>query len=155
MQMKEQVQSLRPQHEPPIENSLRPQHEPPIENTRDQSFNQIEVLSLKHIMLALIAQSFPTLCNPMIPDTLWCSGEKSACWCRRCKRHGIYPWVGKIPWRRKWQPSLVFLPGESHEQRSLAGYSPWGCKESYTTERAHSTQIKCTSNMGSQRVRHN
>ena len=38
------------------------------------------------------------------------------------------PWVGKLPWRRKWQPTPVFLPGESHGQRSLAGYSPWGCK---------------------------
>ena len=37
-------------------------------------------------------------------------------------------WVGKIPWRRKWQPTSVFLPGESHGQRSLAGYRPWGCK---------------------------
>ena len=37
-------------------------------------------------------------------------------------------------WRRKWQPTLVFLPGESHGQRSLVGYSPWGCKESETTE---------------------
>ena len=37
-------------------------------------------------------------------------------------------WVGKIPWRRKWQPTPVFLPGESHRQRSLAGYSPWGRK---------------------------
>ena len=43
-------------------------------------------------------------------------------------------WVGKIPWRRKWQPTPVFLPGESHRQRSLAGYSLWGCKESDTTE---------------------
>ena len=41
---------------------------------------------------------------------------------------------GKIPWRRKWQPTSVFLPGESHGQRSLAGYSPWGCKELDTTE---------------------
>ena len=40
----------------------------------------------------------------------------------------------KIPWRRKWWPTPVFLPGESHGQRSLAGYSPWGCKESDTTE---------------------
>ena len=40
------------------------------------------------------------------------------------------PWVGLIPWRRAWQPTLVFLPGEYHGQRSLAGYSPWGCKES-------------------------
>ena len=45
------------------------------------------------------------------------------------KRHGFDPWVRKIPWRRKWQPTPVFLPGESHEQRSLAGYSPWGCKK--------------------------
>jgi len=43
-------------------------------------------------------------------------------------------WVGKIPWRRAWQPTPVFLPGESHEQRSLAGYSPQGHKESDTTE---------------------
>ena len=44
-------------------------------------------------------------------------------------------WVGKIPWRRARQPILVFLPGESHGQRSLAGYSPWGHKESDMTER--------------------
>ena len=50
---------------------------------------------------------------------------------------GFAPWVGKIPWRRKWQPTPVFLPGESHGQRSLAGYSPWGHKESDTTEQLH------------------
>ena len=44
------------------------------------------------------------------------------------------PWVGKIPWRSKWQPTPVFLPGESHRGRSLVGYSPWGHKESETTE---------------------
>ena len=43
--------------------------------------------------------------------------------------------VGKVPWRRKWQPTPVFLPRESHGQRSLAGYSPWGRKKSDTTER--------------------
>ena len=43
--------------------------------------------------------------------------------------------VGRIPWRRAWQPTPVFLPGESLEQRSLAGYSPWCCKESDMTER--------------------
>jgi len=42
---------------------------------------------------------------------------------------GFDPWVGKIPWRRAWQPTPVFFPGESHRQRSLAGYSPWGHKE--------------------------
>ena len=41
---------------------------------------------------------------------------------------GFDPWIGKIPWRRAWQPTLVFLPGESHGQRSLAGYSHWDCK---------------------------
>ena len=46
-----------------------------------------------------------------------------------CRRHGFDPWVGKIPWRRKWQLAPVFLPRESHGQRSLAGYSPLGRKE--------------------------
>ena len=56
-------------------------------------------------------------------------------WLRRqrirpqCRRPGFNPWVGKIPWRRKWQCTPVFLPGESHGQRSVAGYSPWGGKE--------------------------
>ena len=49
-------------------------------------------------------------------------------------RRGLDPWVGKIPWRRAWQPISVSLPGESHGQKSLAGYSPRGHKESDTTE---------------------
>ena len=52
----------------------------------------------------------------------------------QCERPGFDPWVGKIPWRRKWQLTPVFLPGESHGQRSLAGYSPWGQKEWDMTE---------------------
>ena len=44
-------------------------------------------------------------------------------------------WVGKIPWRRKWLPTPVFWPGEFHGQRGLAGYSPWGHKESDMTEK--------------------
>ena len=46
----------------------------------------------------------------------------------------LIPWVGKIPWMRTWQPTPVFLPGESHGQRSLAGCSPWGCREMNITE---------------------
>ena len=65
------------------------------------------------------------------------SGKESAWQCRRHKRLGFSPWVGKIPWRRKWQPTPVFLPGESHGQRSLVGYSPWGRKESDTAEHTH------------------
>ena len=52
----------------------------------------------------------------------------------RLERQGLDPWVGKILWRRKWQPAPVFLPGKSHGQRSLAGYRPWACKESDMTE---------------------
>ena len=53
------------------------------------------------------------------------------------KRYGLYPWVGEIPWRRAWQPTPIFLLGESHGERSLEGYSPWGHKELDTTQ--HST----------------
>ena len=49
-------------------------------------------------------------------------------------RNSFDPWVGKSPWRREWQPTPVFLPGEFHGQRSLVGYSPQGCKESDTIE---------------------
>ena len=56
---------------------------------------------------------------------------------RRGRRCGFDPWVGKIPCRRAWQPTPLFLPRESHGQRSLKGYSPWGCKELDTTEHTH------------------
>ena len=49
-------------------------------------------------------------------------------------RDGLSPWVGKISWRRAWQPTPAFLPGEPHGQRSLAGEGPWGHKGSDTTE---------------------
>ena len=54
----------------------------------------------------------------------------------------VWSWVGKIPWRRKWQPTPVFLPGKSHGRRSLVGYSLWGSKESDTVERLHVIDIK-------------
>ena len=69
-----------------------------------------------------------------LPRWQWVVGKR-ACFqwkeaarqCRRCKRHGFDPWVGKITWRRTWPPTPVFLPGKS-KQRSLVGYSPWGRK---------------------------
>ena len=67
----------------------------------------------------------------------WRSGKEPGCQCRRHKRHGFNPWVRKIPWRRKWQPTPEFLPGKSRGQRSLVGYSPWGHTESDLTEQAH------------------
>ena len=50
------------------------------------------------------------------------------------RRPRFDPWVLKIPWRREWQPTPVFLPRDFHGQRNLADYSPWGCKGSDTTE---------------------
>ena len=54
----------------------------------------------------------------------WLSGKESTCQCRRPRRWGFDPWVRKIPWRRKWQPTPVFLPGKFHGQSCRAGYSP-------------------------------
>ena len=64
----------------------------------------------------------------------WLSGEEPACQCRRRKRHRYDPWVRKTPWRRSWLPTPIFLPGESHGQRSLVGYSTQGHKELGVTE---------------------
>jgi len=61
----------------------------------------------------------------------WLCGKESAC---DEKRPKFNPWVVKIPWRSKWKPTSVFLPGESHGQRNLEGYSPWGHRESGMTE---------------------
>ena len=62
------------------------------------------------------------------------TGKELTCQCKRWKRCGFHPWVGKIPWRKAWQSTVVLLPGKSHGQRSLVGYSPWGLKESDMTE---------------------
>ena len=71
-------------------------------------------------ILLFIAKSRPTLCDPMdygpgFPDGS--SGKDHTC--RKRKRCRFDPWVRKVPWRRSWQPTSVFVPGESHEQRSL------------------------------------
>ena len=58
----------------------------------------------------------------------WHSGKEPACQCRRYKRQDFNPWLRKIPWSRKWQPTPVFLPGKFHGQSRLAVYIPWGHK---------------------------
>ena len=63
------------------------------------------------------------------------SGIEPTCQCKRHKRRRCDPWVRKIPWRKAWQPTALFLSGEPHGQRSLADCSPQGCKESDMTER--------------------
>ena len=60
--------------------------------------------------------------------TRWHSGKESPCQCRRCNRCRFDPWVGKIPWSRRRQPTPVFMPVKFHGQRSLAGYSLLGCR---------------------------
>ena len=69
------------------------------------------------------------------------SGKEPAHQHSRHKRNGFHPWIGKTPWRRAWQPTPVFLPGESCGQRILSRYDPKGRKESDTTEATeqHST----------------
>ena len=69
----------------------------------------------------------------------WFSRQRIRLRCRRHRRCRLDLWVGKIPWRRKWQPTPVFLTEKSHGQRNPAGYSPWGRKKSDTTERLSST----------------
>ena len=103
-----------------------------------------------------VAQSCPTLSDPMdcsLPGSSvhgifqarvleWAaiafskdgtSGKESTCQCGRLKRCGFAPWVGKISWSSKWHPTLESLPGKFHGETTLAGYSPWGCKESNKT----------------------
>ena len=70
----------------------------------------------------------------------WCSGKEPACQCRRCRGQGFDPWVGKMPWRRKWQPTPVFsLHEKSHGQRSLEGYSPWVANSQTRLEQARTS----------------
>ena len=74
----------------------------------------------------------------------------SACQCRGRRRPKFDPWVGKIPWWRKWQPPPVFSPGESHGQRSLAGHSPRGRTESDTSQQLNSSWLLLHSHSVSQ-----
>ena len=62
------------------------------------------------------------------------SGKRTSLQCRRHKRHGFHPWVMKIPWRKEWQPTPIFLSGEPHGQKCFMGDRPWGHKESNKTE---------------------
>ena len=69
------------------------------------------------------------------------SGQEAACQCTRCRRQEFNPWAGKIPWRRNWQPTPGFLPGEIPWTEDPGGVakSPWGCKELDTTEHSYTS----------------
>ena len=92
--------------------------------------NNIIQLGKSALLIIFMVLRWPTV----LPNKglhWWLSGKESAC---QNRRHGFDPWVGKIPWRKKWQPTPVFLPEKSQGQRNLAGYRPWGHKESDRTE---------------------
>ena len=92
---------------------------------------------LSHIFFSayfLKTRTFSYITTVYLPITVnlklilyfWHNGKESTCQCRRCQRCRLDPWVRKIPWRKKWQPAPVFLPGKFHGQRSLVVYSS-GC----------------------------
>ena len=105
------------------------------------SFQDIIIVDKNSIFLAPVSKNFQEAVlsefeilqskdSPGLPT--WCSGKEYAC---QCRRHEIISSLGlEDSWRRQWQPGPVFLLEESHEQRSLLGYSPWVFKESDTTE---------------------
>ena len=108
------------------------------------TLNQSIHLSGKH-SCHLLNHALQTLKNELSEGLPW-----ELRWERICLQYGrpgFDPWVGKILWRRAWQPTLVFLPGEFHRQRSLVGYSPWGHKESDTTEQL-TLPSKCCVTLG-------
>ena len=79
------------------------------------------------------------------------SGKESAC---QCRRHGFDFWVGKIPWRREWRPTPVFLPGKSIRQRSLVDYSPRGHRRiKHNGEKEHACLKYCIVNAREERGR--
>ena len=82
------------------------------------SVTNLEARISKGVCVAIVKESVGFPGGP--------EGKESTC---QCRRHGFDPWVRKIHWRKEWLSFLVFLPGESHGQRSLVGYSPWGHKE--------------------------
>ena len=97
--------------------------------------------SLEGLMLKLKLQYFGHLMGRTnsLENTLMLRGIEH----KRRKGWQRMRWLDSITnsWRRKWQPTPIFLPGKYHGQRSLVGYSPWGCKESDMTERLHFTSL--------------
>ena len=78
-----------------------------------------------------LPETYVTVCLPELGLPSWLSSKESTC---QCRRPGFNPQVRKIPWRRKWQPTPVFLPRKFHGRRSLMGYVPQGRKEWDTTK---------------------
>ena len=89
-------------------------------------------------MITTYSEKFYLYTHILVGGFLSCASSKEpACQWRRCKKCGFNPWIRKIPWKRKWQPTPVLLLGKFHGQRSLVGYSLWGHKELDTTEQLY------------------
>ena len=107
--------------------------------TRRVGLDPRAAAGLLHILPLILPFGKNTLLCPPIPEIKDYNCSLAAQWqriclqCRSRRRHRLDPWVGNIPWRRKRPPTPVLLPGESHGQRALRGYSPWGHTESDTT----------------------
>ena len=122
----------------------------PDQNTRVDSFSLLQgifptqelnqgLLHCRRTLYQLSHQGSPhTLATFIAVPHLFSGGSEVKASVCNAGDLGSIPGLGRFPWRRKWQPTPVFLPGESHGWRSLVGYSPWGCKESDTTERLYS-----------------
>jgi len=114
----------------------------PVSQWYHPTISSSVVLFSSRLQSFLASGSFPM--SWLFGQSIWVSASLGLPWwlrglsvCLQCGRPGFDPWVRKIPWRRKWQPTPVFLPGKSHGRRSLVGYSLRGRKESDTTERLH------------------
>ena len=95
------------------------------------TWNNIQQRTGAHQMPAMITKTSYGQIKNLFELPRWLSGEEPTCQCRTL---GFNPWMRKIPWRRKRQPTPIFLHEKSHGHRRLAGYSPWGCKELDTTD---------------------
>ena len=83
-------------------------------------------VKLYYLYLYLHNSRIPIITTFNSPSARWLSRKESASHCRQHKRREFHPWVRKICWSRKWQPTVVLLPGKFHGQSSWAGYCPWG-----------------------------
>ena len=103
----------------------------------------IKILYIKHSR-SFLFKPFNPSCTPRYEVYCFPGGSAGKEICLQCRRSKFDPWLGKIPWRREWLPTPVFLLGEFYGQRSLAGYRPWGHEESGLTEATkHMKYTKC------------
>ena len=108
-----------------------------LQGFQNSNFYDFKILLLSNEVFTLHYKSvIAFIISFRLSSHIWFSGgsDGKKKICLQCRRPGFDPWVGKIPWRRKWQCSPVLLPGKFHGQRSLVSYNPWGPKESDTTE---------------------